>query len=406
MNNKKLTAVFFCMAVILILSLYTAGCADDPSSLGLNFIPPGETTGVRIFDSYIDTMEITSSNHRYYVNTSSSTNLMVGKYGDYETKALMHFSGLSGDYDSATVNSALIKLNYMNYYFPSSSADSLGQISFDVFKIEQKLNFSQITLDSVNSSTFGIISQGSFIGSPTTDSQEVFVTLNTSMVKDWLEYAADTNYANKNYGIVLSPGNASSVIKGFYSGLTSLQDLRPSIQIIVTKNGDTDTLNYFVSSTISLSNTNFAASTETFNLQAGVSYVQLMHFDLSHIPPNSTINDVQLFLTLDQPNSVVSSQASYSIFSQFVTDTAGLKTDIVAFKGSPDGSGQYVTRLVSRDYASPFQRWLLGETNYGIMIFAGNQTKNLDRYTFYKETASDPNKRPRVIIKYTPRARP
>lgn len=406
MNNKKLTAAIFCLAGVVILSLYTVGCADDPSSLGLNFIPPGETTGVRIFDSYIDTMEITSSNHRYYVNTSSSTNLMVGKNGNYDTKGLLLFSGISGNYDSATVNSAVLKLNYMNYYFPSSSADSLGQISFDVFKIEQNINFSTITLDSVNSSTFGIISQGSYTGSPTTDSQEVFITLNAQMVKDWLEYAADTNYLNKNRGIVLSPGNASNVIKGFYSGLSSLQDLRPSIQIIVTKNGDTDTLNSFVSSTISLSNTSFAPSSETFNLQAGVSFVQLMHFDLSHIPTDATINDVQLFLTLDQANSVVSSQSSYSIYSQFVTDTAGLKTEIVAFIGNPDGSGQYMTRLVSRDFASPFQRWLLGTTNHGIMIFAGNQTKNLDRYTFYKETASDPSKRPRVIIKYTPRAAP
>ena len=124
------------------------------------------------------------------------------------------------------------------------------------------------------------------------------------------------------------------------------------------------------------------------------------------LPQCNTINDVQLFLTLDQANSVVSSQSSYSIYSQFVTDTAGLKTEIIAFIGSPDGNGQYMTRLVSRDYASPFQRWLLGVTNHGIMIFAGNQTKNLDRYTFYKETASDPNKRPRVVIKYTPRAAP
>jgi hypothetical protein len=406
MNNKRLSAAFFCTAFIVILSLYTVGCADEPSSLGSNFIPPGETTGVRIFDSYIDTMEIISSNHIYYVNTSSSSNLMVGKNGNYETKGLLRFDGLSSNYDSAVVNSAVLKLNYVNYYFPSTPADSLGQISFDVFKIQQNLNFSTITLDSVNSSAFGNITQGNYTGSPTTDSQEVFITLNSAMVKDWLEYAADTTYPNKNYGIVFSPGNASAVIKGFYSSLSSLQGLRPSLQIIVTKNGDTDTLNAFSSSTISLSNTSFASSNETFNLQAGVSYVQLMHFDLSHIPSNCTINDVQLYLTLDQPNSILSSQASFSIFSQFVTDTAGLKTENITFRGQPDGSGQYMMRLVARDFASPFQRWLLGETNYGIMLFAGNQTKNLDKYTFYKETTSDPNKRPRVVIKYTPRANP
>ncbi|MBL8015965.1 MAG: hypothetical protein JNK43_01745, partial [Ignavibacteria bacterium] len=68
--------------------------------------------------------------------------------------------------------------------------------------------------------------------------------------------------------------------------------------------------------------------------------------------------------------------------------------------------GQYMMRMVRAGVSSPFQRWLLGQANYGIMLFAGGQTLNLDRYTFYKETASDPAKRPRVIIKYTPRVIP
>jgi hypothetical protein len=63
-------------------------------------------------------------------------------------------------------------------------------------------------------------------------------------------------------------------------------------------------------------------------------------------------------------------------------------------------------RLVSNLSASPFQRWLLGQSNFGIMLHSGNQTTNLDLYSFYKETASDPLKRPHVKIKYTPRRTP
>ncbi len=407
MTNKNLKAALFSLLAIVSLSVYTIGCADDPSSLGLNFIPPGETTGVRIFDSYIDTMPITSNNYKYYVNTSGSSNLMVGKNGNYESKALVQFGDLGDTHDSATVISAKMYLSYKNYYFPQTTSDSLGQIAFDVYKVQQYLNYSTITYDSVSGTAFGNVSQGTYTGIPTADSQEVEITLNTSMVKDWLEYAADTSYSVKNYGIVLSPNNASTSIKAFYSGLSTISEtVRPRLEVIFTKNSVTDTISTTSSATISLSNTSFTPSTETFNLQAGVSFVQQMHFDMSHIPSTATINDVQLYLTLDSANCNFSKDASYKILAQFINDSSGLKTDLFVFSGTPSGSGQYMMRLVSASSPSPFARWLSGTANYGILLFAGNQTIDLDRYVFYKETASDPLKRPRVIIKYTPRVIP
>lgn len=407
MNSKKFNAALASMFVIASLAIYTIGCADDPSSLGLNFIPPGETTGVRIFDSFIDTMPITSENRIYYVNTSGSTNLMVGKISAYESKGLLKFTNLIDTFDNSTVVSATLKMSYKNYYFPSTMADSLAQISFDVNKIEQSLDFSTITYDSVNSSTFGTTSQGNYTGIPTADSQEVTISLNTTMVNDWLKVAADTSYSVKNYGIVLTPNNSSAAIKGFYAAATGVDDKdRPELEIIVTKNGVTDTFSTISNGTISLSKTDFAPSSETFNLQAGVSYVQVMKFDLSRMPQTATINDVQIFFSVDSLNSVISGQTTKAIYSQYINDSAGLKTDITTFEGTPSGSGQYMMRMVRAGVSSPFQRWLLGQTNYGLMLFAGGQALNLDRYVLYKETASDPAKRPRVIIKYTPRVIP
>src|SRR5437870_13737304 len=121
-------------------SLITESCADDHTSLGLQFIPAGETTGVKIFDSFVDTMAITSTNIKKRVNTSSSGNLMAGISGSYNSKALLKFNNLSSSYDSAVVNSATLTLKYRNYYYPNTSADSLGQTAFDIFKIQQNLN--------------------------------------------------------------------------------------------------------------------------------------------------------------------------------------------------------------------------------------------------------------------------
>lgn len=408
MKLKNFKAVLFSLFIIVSLALYTIGCADEPSSLGLNFLPPGETTGVRIFDSYIDTMPINSNNSRYYVNTSGSTNLLVGKSGSYESKALLKFTNISDAYDSATVISAKMYLYYRNYFFPNTISDSLGQIGFDVYKIQENYNFSSITYDSVSSNAFGNISQGIYSGTPTADSQEVEISLNTSMVRDWLEYAADTSYSAKNFGIVLSPNSSSASIKGFYSSSQNVTStsLFPKLEIIYTKNGNTDTFTTKSNSFISLSNASIASSSETFTLQAGISYVQQMIFDLSHIPSTATINDVQLFLTMDSLSSNFSNQSNFTILGQFINDSTGLKTDLFAFEGKQAGSQYYMMRLVNVGSPSPFARWLSGTANYGLLLFSGNQTVNLDRYVFYKETASDPNKKPRVIIKYTPRVIP
>ena len=51
--------------LMLSFSLITMNCADDPTSLGLKFLPSNETTGVRIFDSYLDTMAMLSYNVKY-----------------------------------------------------------------------------------------------------------------------------------------------------------------------------------------------------------------------------------------------------------------------------------------------------------------------------------------------------
>lgn len=406
--SSKLKYYSLSLFIVTALSIFTVGCADDPSSLGLDFIPPGETTGVRIFDSYIDTMAITSQSVKYYVNTSASANLMIGTNGTYNSKGLVKFGGISGDYDSAVVNSAVLTLTYKNYYFPAAPSDSLGQVAFDVFSVQQNLNYGTITLDSVNSGSFGNTTQGNFTGTPTADTQQVTITLNNQLAKDWLEYAADTNYSVKNYGVALTPSGASNVIKGFYSGLEGIGDnVKPKLQIIVTKNGDTDTLTTTSSQTVSLVDATIAPNSETFQLQAGVSYINVMKFDMSRIPSTATINDVQLYLTLDDAGSEFTSLTTYNTGSLYISDTAGYKTTGGTFTSSIEAStGKYVTRLVAGFQVSPFQRWLLGEANNGLLLFASNQLRNLDLFSFYSPTASDLSKRPRVIIKYTPRVTP
>jgi len=400
MNQKGFAALIMCY---ILLCVYTSGCADEPSSLGLNFIPTGDTNGIIVFDSYKDSMQITSTNRKKLINTSGAINLMVGKNGNYNSKILLQFYGLDTGFSTATVNSASIKLMYRNYYFPNSQSDSLGQIGFDVYKILKSYNLSRITLDSVDNNSFGNISQGSYTGTPTSDSEEVSISLNSVMVKDWLIYAHDTGYANKNYGIVLSPNNSSNVIKAFYSAAAS-SEVKPEIHIVATKNNVTDTLIYDVTASLSLvNNTTIAQTNELFFLQAGIAYGQLLKFDLSKIPSTATINDVQLYLTIDPSGSILPRQSTNLISSAQVTDTAGIVTENIIYKSGASSNNVYTIRLIKGAAISPFQKWLLGDANYGIFLFPETMQTDLNLYAIYNTTASDPAKRPRLVIKYTPR---
>ena len=122
---------------------------------------------------------MTSKNFKYRINSYYSQNLIVGQTANYSSKALIKFSRLPEDKDSAVVNSAYMVLKYKNYYFPNTLPDSLGQISFDIFKVNQDINYQTVTFDSVTSSTFGTEPQGSYTGIPTADTQEVVINLNT-----------------------------------------------------------------------------------------------------------------------------------------------------------------------------------------------------------------------------------
>jgi hypothetical protein len=389
----------FSVLVIVIFSSFTQGCADDPSSLGLKFIPPNETTGVKIFDSYTDTMDISLSSIKRAVNTSSSTFLIVGQNANCSSKAVLKFNNINSNYDSANmVNSAVLKLKYKNYYYPSKNTDSLAQLSFDIFKVQQSINFSTFNTDSVTSSTFGNTSQGSYTGFPTADTQEVDIQLNPAMVKDWLEYAADTSYAQKNYGIVLSPNAGSGALKGFYSGITD-GSVRPSLVIIVTKNNDPDTITANESSTLFLANGTLTPVPERFLMQGGISFMEVIKLSTNKIPSNATINDVQLILSLDKSNSSISPQSEQKMIASFITDTSTFAVD-------GDYSGFNVSDQFTIRITYPFQRWLVGQANYGSLISPSIKAANTDLFAFYDMNSTDAGKRPRVIIRYTPRVNP
>lgn len=392
--NKRFRLDFLMLTVFCFLCaaiLYS--CKSEPSDLGLNFIDPNDTTGTFILDSQADTMTITSSNYRTAINTFGSDFMMIGAVEGYEAKSFLKYNGISADYDSSTVLSSTIYLQYADFAFKDSNAS----VSFNVYRVNRNLNYPTVTWDSIQGSDIGTKILGTYTGVPL-DSVTLAITLDNQLIKDWLEYSADTNYAVKNYGIAFVPNASSGTIKGFFSSET-VDD--PYIQTIVSKNGETDTLVFNASLSLWLAN---APSTiippDRFVLQNGVAYNDLMGFDLSKLPANAVINEALITLTLDTLSSYLTNQSDRRLRIAFTTDSVK-KTDTsvsAQFSFTPV-NGVYEIRINNF-----FQLWANGTfPNYGILIGNAGQYGNFDKLVFYSPGYSDPTKVPRLRIRYTPR---
>ncbi len=382
------TLFLLCLFVLSFLN----GCEEEPSELGLNYIPPGDTFKTKTLDSQTDTILITENNPRKYINTSASANLLVGLFQQYISKALLKFKDITQDYDSATVLSAKLNLKYNNYYFE----DSLGVTSFNVYSLTKSFDFTEIKYDELTSANIGTSVLGSYNGT-LTDSADISVTLNNQTVQDWLNYAADTNYTVKNYGIVMLANSNTNTIKSFFASNND-ESVRPSVTVIVSKNSVVDTLNLNISESVSLNTVPVSIiPAERFVLQSGVSFRNIMKFDLTKLPPNVIINLALLEFTLDKNNSFISTNSDQRVNLGMLTDTANQETDGLLFQAYKKDSITYTVAL-----NSVFQKWNLGTaTNYGLLFWNVSEVSNLDRFVFYDHTSSDINRRPRLKIIYT-----
>jgi len=372
-------------------------CENNPNDLGLEFIL-SDTLNTKLLDSNKDSLLITSNNYKMFVNTYLSSYFMVGKYQGFESKALLKAVGVSNSYAGATIYSAYLKFNYAKYAYK----DSTGSVSFSVYPLNAYYNLSTLTYDSVNQSSIGSNVLASYMGSPT-DTGSIYIPFDITTAKNWLEYAADSNYAGKNYGVAFVSNASSNTIKAFggYLQGSATPNLVPQIIIVANKNSKTDTLIYGLE-TVTLTNTSSPAFLQDrFIVQNGISYYDILNFNIAKLPSNSIINEAYLRLTLDRSNSYINSASSLIMLSSMMLDTNAKTNDGSNLQSLLEDSVTVSFRLTPF-----FQKWSNGTTtNYGVTLKNGYDVFNLDRFVFYGPGVQDTSKRPKLLIRYTPRGK-
>jgi len=390
---NKFLALF---AVILGMSVFQS-CQNNPNDLGLEFIL-SDTLNTKLLDSNKDSLLITSNNYKKFTNTYLSGYFMVGKYQGYESKALLRAVGVSNSYAGATILSASLKFNYAKYAY----LDTNGTVSFGVYPLNANYNFTSITYDSINSGSIGSNQLGTYTGTPH-DTGAIYIPFDVTAAKNWLEYAADTGYTGKNYGVALVSNSSSNTIKGFGGYLQSnlAPNLVPKIVIVANKNNKTDTLIYDFE-TLTLTNVTTPVNIpDRFVIQNGISFYNILNFNLAKLPPNSIINEAYLRLKLDKSNSNIASGSPLNLYFAMMTDTATKTSDGVYIASILEDS---ITISVRLNYI--FQKWNYGlASNYGITMKNGYDALNLDKFVFYGPGVQDTLLKPKLLIRYTPKGK-
>jgi hypothetical protein len=391
----KKIKVLLSLLVVSLLPLLT-GCENNLTDEGISYIS-GDTLGTILLDSQVDTMNITANSFIKYITNYTTTNLLVGKYLDYESKTLLRFSGFPTNLDTATVVSATLNLRYNKVFYP----DSLGVTSFNIYSINKYYDFTTLTYDNFYNE-IGTTLLGTYTGTPVTDTIKISIPLDNQTVNDWFKYAHDTSYTNKNYGIILVPNANSTTIKSFhsYNNVSYYPDYIPSITTVQTyahKVQDTLTFNYSEATVL-----NYVPAvnnpTGKFVVQNGIAIKDIMKFDLAKLPTKVIINQAVLVMKLDYANTFKSKSTDARLILNMLTDTSTLTNDGYSYYTTLTDSVTYTVYL-----NLAVQKWNNGTTNLGLVMKNVYEVLNLDRYVFYGPDYPDASLRPRLKIRYSKR---
>lgn len=383
---------FSILFLIIALAMFAVSCSEEPTLLN----SPDPSSFIRrdviIRDTTIQAYS--DSSYKKVLPTGGFQNI-VGRFGNYTAITALRFipEGLPIR-DTIHVLSATLRLRAISWF-----GDSTAPLSFSIYKISKSWTPSGLTWDSVQAAGFYEPSpvRGTYSGHVTADSQYIYISLDTAMVRGWLA----TGRRDSNYGILLVPTAGGQLARGLapLGGLDSAQHY-PRLEVIArgSVGGEQDTTRD------SLGYSTFVANIDNLNAnpalvyaQAGVAYRSILRFDVSAIPRGAIIASAELLLDRD---------AATSRLYRFTRDTVvalhalRTTTDSV-FESQPAYAWRKAgTSLTfSADVRHAVQRWLR-DPNYGLLLRALSEFNNLDLYTFHGRQAANPVLRPRINIKY------
>jgi len=374
----------------VLCALALGSCSEDPTEANaLHANLPLANLVVR--DTTI--LSRGTSTYRRYIPLDGRINL-IGQTGNYTALAPIEFyPSYFVLNDTARVDSAKLKLHFVTWF-----GDSTGRLAFNVYRITRGWSQTRLTWDTVQAGFYESMVRGTSVTGAARDTQDVFIALDTAMVRQWL--LTPTSTTDTKYGFILVPSAGCSIVRGFTAFDSDSLRSQPTLEVYTRSPTDPSRYNAGLDTFVgNIDNLN--QNPQLIYMQAGVGYRATMDFDVSFIPRGAIINIATLQLQRDP---------STSRFTRFTGDTAfsvqaSLSPSDPTLLDGVLSTGRRVAgtaNTFSADARRPVQLWLQG-SNYGLTLRSSqaDEYSSFDLMTFFNEQASDTLKRPRLKIIYS-----
>jgi hypothetical protein len=388
--------------LFLILPFFAAflfalpGCSDDPSSLGKDQLAE---RGVGVVDTAFsrDTNKVKANSFRpdSALQLGASNYLLVGKVKNVEAWTLIRFSPYLADSkynpDSLSILSAKITLTY---------AYKVGDTTafFEATVRRPTIGWSPYTF---TADSLAYLAYSGNIGTITDSIASTTTTfdLNKSVVWDWFKVGYDTNYATKNYGILIQPNPNCKKIVGFQAVTTS-STTHAILKVEVEKNGTYDyyhdTLTFNAYSDVHIVKGTEIKQPQRMTIQSGLPSYGNVWFDISQIPDGVVLNNAELILHCDTTQNLHGTTMDNELLAYYVADSAANTVSSSFYTTLGYDTGSYtgtVTSIVSS--------YLAAKKNINFKIFPVAPLDGVDVTSIYSHESTDPKLRPELKIIYT-----
>lgn len=393
----KLQIKYLVSFIVVTLFVFFAGCSEDPSSLGEDFLGSDKVKIVEL-DSFKDSLAQNSSYSQKTIALGTANKFLIGSKDGLAAHALLRFNLLLSSFyvellkkDSVEVVSAIVNM-YPTYQF----GDSNAVFDFDAYKINSEWAPQSITKDSLGRIDIdSSINQAQTIR--VTDSLVTF-SLRNGLALEWLK--AEAGVANnKEYGLYFKPSVLTKRIVGFQSFSTTSAKIAYITYIIRAKGQAlNDTLKFnILSDTHVLVGSLPSVSSENIFVQSGVTYLSKVWFDLSKLPSNAAINSAVLTLTRDSVETLIGNSFTDAISAHYIKDSSQASfeydgTFSVTLSRTGNKYSGSVISIISR---------LIRTANYGFAFTPFHQVEGVERFVLKGSSSSDFSVRPKLVIKYS-----
>jgi hypothetical protein len=388
----------FLSSAILVLILFTAGCDEDPVSVGVGILPDEDF--VRIDTVVVEAMS--SYSFEMPIGTGGTSTLFIGEDSDIRAVSLFRIDsllvsrGITADsIESSTFFEAKL-LFHPTYFF----GDSNQAIAIDAYEILSGWASQTFTREHIETIRFGNDIVGSSVPVALADTNDIEIRLSDDLMLRWARLGERGLVPQ---GLLLTPAGGTDGIIGV-SG--SAATVVPRLRVVTGSAEEPDT-------TIFTVNTRAYAAYlkqdlnlgESIVIQAGTSTRSVVKFDISSIPKGSLIHNARLELTRNNQlsRSQEGARADSLLALQLVDENKGVTTDVYrAFFSRTVTDSLQETVTYSASVSNIVQGWVIDIENRGFLLRDDTETLGFHRTSFYTETEDDAAKRPRLTVVFSP----